>query len=52
MVKRLICAALIIPVFINCYHEPKNEKVEFALRIISGVLLLFLACYLGVVLPQ
>lgn len=52
MKERLICAALIIPAFINCYYKPKNKKLEVALRVISGVLLLLEACYLGVVLPQ
>lgn len=52
MTERLICAALIMPAFMNCYYKPKSEKAEVALRIVSGTLLLLAACYLGVVLPQ
>lgn len=52
MTERLICAALIMPAFINCFYKPKNEKAEFALRSVSLALLLLAACYLGVVLPQ
>lgn len=52
MKERLICAALIIPAFINCYYKPKSEKAEEILRVASGTLLLLAACYLGVVLPQ
>lgn len=52
MKERLICAVLMAPAFINCYYKPKSEKEEFALRVVSGTLLLLAACYLGVVLPQ
>lgn len=52
MEERLICAALMIPAFINCYYKPRNENTEVVLRIVSGTLLLLAACYLGVVLPQ
>ena len=52
MEERLICAALIIPAFMNCYYKPRSEKAEAVLRVVSGTLLLLAACYLGVVLPQ
>lgn len=52
MEERLICALFIIPSFIFCCFEFENKKAEKILRVVSGVFLIFLAWYLGVVLPQ
>lgn len=52
MKERLICAVMVIPAFIYLSFEFENKKFEKVLRVISATLLLLLACYLGVVLPQ
>lgn len=52
MIERLICFVLVLPAFIFCAFEFDNKKAENILRVVSGVGLLFLAMYLGVVLPQ
>lgn len=52
MKERLICAVMVIPAFIFLSFEFENKKFEKVLRVISSTLLLLLACYLGVVLPQ
>lgn len=50
MIERLICAVFVFPAFLCCVWEFKNEKAETVLRVVSAVLLMFLAMYLGVVL--
>ena len=52
MKERLICAFMIIHAFICLSFEFKNKRTEKVLRVILATLLLFLVCYLGVVLPQ
>lgn len=52
MKERLICAVMILPAIYFCSFEFKSKKIENVLRVISGVLLMLLAFYLGTVLPQ
>lgn len=54
MLERLICAALIIPafLFLGIEFDEKHKRLEIIWRIFSEVGLIFLAMYLGIVLPQ
>lgn len=52
MKERLICEFMVIPAFVYLSFEFENKRFEKILRVISATLLLLLACYLGVVLPQ
>lgn len=52
MKERLICAIMAIPAFIYLSFEFENKRLEKIFRVISATLLLLLACYFGVVLPQ
>lgn len=52
MKERLICFLFILPIYLYNMVEFENKKWNRVLGVISGVCLILLCCYLGVVLPQ